>query len=192
VRPRPRSTAKIRLLGGATALLLLAGCGNGSATAKQGASPGATSGGSRAAFNDCLRKNGITLPSGGPGGQPGGRPSGGAGGFQQSMSPERQKAFEACRSLMPNGGGFGQNNSAMQAFRACLKTHGVTLPAGRGQRPTGTPAPGATPASNGGQGPGGGPGNGLRGLKTSDPKVAAAVKTCRPLLPTGAPTPASS
>jgi hypothetical protein len=99
------------------------------------------------------------------------------------MSPEMQKAMAACQSLRPNGGGLGQNNSAFQAYQACLKTHGVTLPA-RPQRPTGTPA-------SGGQRPGGG-GNVLGGLKTSDPKVAAAVKTCKPLLPTGAPNPAPS
>jgi hypothetical protein len=186
VRPSPRATATIRLIGAATALLFMAGCGGSTATAKQAATPGATPD-SRAAFNDCLRKNGVTLPSGRPTGNPSG-----AGGFQRSMSPEQQKAFQACRSLMPNRGAFGQNSSAMQAYQACLKSHGVTLPAGRGQAPTGTPAPGATPAPNGAQGPnGGGPGRGLRGLKTSDPKVAAAVKTCRPLLPTGGPSPAA-
>ena len=188
MRPRPRATAKIYLIGAAATLLLAAGCGGSSATAKQAATPGATPG-PRSAFNDCLRKNGVTLPSG----RPSGRPSGGAGGFQRSMSPEQQKAFEACRSLMPNGGAFGRDPSAMQAYQACLRDHGVKLPAGRGQTPAGTPAPGATPAPNGAQGPdGGGPGRGLRGLKTSDPKVAAALKTCRPLLPTGAPTPAPS
>ncbi|MGI8336022.1 hypothetical protein ACRYCC_39285 [Actinomadura scrupuli] len=189
MRPRPRATAKIHLIGAAAALLLAAGCGGSPATAKQAATPGATPG-PRSAFTDCLRKNGVTLPSGRPSGRPSerpsGRPSGGAGGFQRSMSPEQQKAFEACRSLMPGGGAFGRDSSAMRAFQACLGDHGVKLPAGRGQGPAGTPAPGATPA------PGGGPGRGLRGLKTSDPKVAAALKICRPLLPTGAPAPAPS
>jgi hypothetical protein len=105
------------------------------------------------------------------------------------MSPEMQKAMQACASLRPNGGGGGafggRGSSAMQAFTACLKTHGVVLPAGRGQ----SPSAGATPAPSGGARPSGGAARGLRGLQTSDPKVAAALKTCRPLMPTGAPAP---
>jgi hypothetical protein len=83
------------------------------------------------------------------------------------MSPEMRKAFEACRSLMPRGGGFGQgrgmrggaDDSAMQAFRSCMKDNGAELPA------------------NGG----------MRQLKTEDPKVAKALEKCRPLLPTRTP-----
>jgi hypothetical protein len=187
VRPRPHATAKIRLFGAATAVLFVAGCGGSTATAKPATSPGGTAN-SRAAYNDCLSKNGVTPPSGRPTGGPGGGGPGG-GGFQRSMSPEMQKASQACRSLMPSGGfggGFGgQNSSALQAFQACLKTHGVILPTAR---PSGPPPSGATRAPGGGQGAG----PGLRGLKTSDPKVAAALKTCRPLLPTGAPAPKPS
>jgi hypothetical protein len=191
VRPRPHATAKIRLLGAATAVLFMAGCGGSTTAAKPATSPGGTgsTANSRAAYNDCLKKNGVTPPSGRPTGGPGGGGQGG-GGFQRSMSPEMQKASQACRSLMPSGGfgggGFGgQDSSALQAFQACLKTHGVTLPTAR---PSGPPPSGATRPPGGGQGAG----PGLRGLNTSDPKVAAAVKTCRPLLPTGAPTPRPS
>jgi hypothetical protein len=97
--------------------------------------------------------------------------------------------MQACASLRPNGGGGGafggRDSSAMQAFTACLKTHGVVLPTGRP-----SPAAGAPSATPGARRPnGGGAARGLRGLQTSDPKVAAALKTCRPLMPTGAPAP---
>lgn len=55
-----------------------------------------------------------------------------------------------------NGGG---NNSAMAAYRNCLRDHGLTASAG-----------------------------GLGSLNTADPKVAAAMAACAPLRPTAAPT----
>ncbi|WP_344939709.1 hypothetical protein [Sphaerisporangium flaviroseum] len=84
------------------------------------------------------------------------------------MSPEMQKAFEDCRSLMPQGG-YGQghgprggmDDSALQAFRSCMNDNGAELP------------------ENGG----------MRGLKTADPVIAKALKKCRPLLPTRTPGP---
>jgi hypothetical protein len=87
------------------------------------------------------------------------------------MSPEMQKAFQACRSLMPQGR-FGQGNgtrggidsSALQAFRSCMKDNGAELPA------------------NGG----------MRRLKTSDPAIAKALKKCRPLMPTPGPRPSGA
>ncbi|MFG1705380.1 PT domain-containing protein [Nonomuraea sp. M3C6] len=111
--------------------LLVSGCGGaggstsgGDTTSGNGTSQGGgtnTGGGGndggdqRAAFNDCLKQNGVTPPSGRPTARPSerptarltarptDRPSGGPGGFG-SMSPEMQKAYEACRSLMPRGG----------------------------------------------------------------------------------------
>jgi hypothetical protein len=84
------------------------------------------------------------------------------------MDPAMSKAFEACRSLMPaGGGGFGGRRGAdpqaLQAFRTCMKDNGAELPA------------------NGG----------VRGLATADPKVAKAYDKCKVLLPTPAATPAS-
>ncbi|MEU9889727.1 hypothetical protein [Sphaerisporangium sp. NPDC051011] len=82
------------------------------------------------------------------------------------MSPQQRQAFEACRSLMPNGGGFGQGRgggfdaSALEAFRTCMKDNGAELPQN---------------------------GTGMRDLKTDDPAVAAALKKCRPLLPSMPP-----
>jgi hypothetical protein len=83
-----------------------------------------------------------------------------------------QQAFQACRSLMPQGGrsggfgGFGGRNggadpAAMQAFRGCMKDNGVTLP------------------ENGG----------FRNIDRNDPKIAKALKKCQVLLPTSAPSP---
>ncbi|MEU7881341.1 PT domain-containing protein [Microbispora bryophytorum] len=178
------------------------GCGGGDDTAAtststtttttQAAAGGGSSAGPQAAFTECLRKNGVTLPSGRPWGRPGGRPtdrptdrptarptdrpSGGFGGFR-SMDPAMSKAFEACRSLMPGGwqaqggrGGFGGRRGAdpqaMQAFRTCMKDNGAELPAdGRVRR---------DPAM-------------------ADPKAAKAYDKCKVLLPAPdpAPTPAA-
>ncbi|GGK96877.1 hypothetical protein ACFFWE_19355 [Sphaerisporangium melleum] len=155
--------------------LLVSGCGGGSATtAGAQPSPGGAGGGG-AAFAECMRKNGVDVPMRRPGGgaptarpsgSPFARPSGGPGGFG-TMSPEMRKAFEACRSLMPQGrrgpGGQGQgfDPSAMQAFRSCMKDNGAELPEK----------------------------GGMRQLKTEDPAVAKALDKCRPLLPTTPPTP---
>ncbi|MEU6430188.1 hypothetical protein ABZ860_30220 [Microbispora sp. NPDC046973] len=152
------------------------GCGGGDGTAATTTTQAAAGGGSsadpRAAFTECLRKNGVTLPSGRPSGRPSARPtgrptarpSGGFGGFR-SMDPAMSKAFEACRSLMPQGGrgGFGGRRGAdpqaMQAFRTCMKDNGAELPAdGR-----------------------------VRGLATADPEVAKAYDKCKVLLPAPAP-----
>ncbi|MFC6086126.1 hypothetical protein [Sphaerisporangium aureirubrum] len=163
-----------RVLGVATvasAVLLASGCGGvagGTAGAK--ASP-ARSGDGRAAFAECLREHGVTMPTGRPGGAPTARPSGapsgrpsrGAGGFG-TMGPEAREALEACRSLMPEGG-FGRgggprvNAGALQAFRTCMKDNGAEVT-----------------------------GDNLRDLtENDDPDVAAALKKCRPLLPTSRP-----
>jgi hypothetical protein len=154
------------------------GCGGGddtpATTTTRAAAGGGSSADPRAAFTECLRKNGVTLPTGRPSGMAGGRPtgrptarpSGGFGGFR-SMDPAMSKAFEACRSLMPQGGrgGFGGRRGAdpqaMQAFRTCMKDNGAELPAdGR-----------------------------VRDPATTDPKVAKAYDKCKVLLP--APTPAA-
>ncbi|MBE3013574.1 hypothetical protein IL992_30995 [Microbispora sp. NEAU-D428] len=149
------------------------GCGGGDDTAATTTTQAAAGGGSsadpRAAFTECLRKNGVTPPSGrpgaGPSGRPTARPSGGFGGFR-SMDPAMSKAFEACRSLMPQGGrggfggGRGVDPQAMQAFRTCMKDNGAELPAG----------------------------GRVRDLPTADPKVAKAYDKCKVLLPAPTPT----
>jgi hypothetical protein len=101
---------------------------------------------------------GETRPPGGFFGGGGGRGGFGSLGGLDQNDPKVQAAEKACASQRPSGGGgFGGNNTAFQAFTSCLKDHGVTI---NGQ-------------------------NAFRNLNSGDPKVAAAVKTCRPLLPQG-------
>jgi len=150
------------------------------------------------AYVTCLGQHGVKLdlptgrpsftrgprPSGAPrptrsggfggGGFGGGFGGGGFGGlFGDPNNPPAggdaatwSAALTACKSLQPSFGGRGNgggfNNSAFTAYRNCLQSHGVTFS----------------------QGP--------QGLSTSDPKVAAALKACAPLRPTGRPTAAPS
>jgi hypothetical protein len=138
------------------------------------------------AFTTCMSSHGVTikLPNRRPGNgtppstTPGEtRPAGSGGGFggggfgggnfanrfktpPAGVDPTLYKnALAACMSKLPTGGGAGGgfNSSAFQAYRSCLKDHGVTLPT------TG----------------------GASGINRNDPKVQAAMKTCQPLLPAG-------
>ncbi|MFC4055415.1 hypothetical protein ACFOY4_37505 [Actinomadura syzygii] len=184
----------IRLGTGLAALAMavtLTGCGG--SDDKTSASPaGGGAGESMQAFQECLKKQGVQMPQGGgrgpeggppsgrpsqgvptgaPSGRPTGRPSGGPGGGMRSLPPEQRKAFEACASLRPSprngqgpGGGQGPGNAdAMAAFRDCMAKNGAEIP--ENTRPS--------------------------DLKTADPKIAKALKTCQPLLPrrSGSPTP---
>lgn len=168
--------AYIRILAVAGVLVTVSACG-GEADTTSSAQPGAQPSGAQpsgdqlAAFTDCLREHGVTMPSMAPrdrpSGAPSARPSRSAGGFP-SMNPEMGKAMEACRSLMPSGGpGFGRgrdggfDSSAFQAFASCMKDHGAELDENAG----------------------------FRQLDESNPKIAKALKTCRPLMPTRAPRP---
>jgi hypothetical protein len=166
------------LLASAAALLFSAGCG--SSGAKASASPSASGGASGfAAYAACLRQHGVNIPTA----RPSGRPSGGGGGFFGGGGANQQ-AQQACRSLAPRGGfGGGRGMQELQAFRSCLSDHGVKLT---------TPAPGVRRTPGTGRTPGAERTPGGRmfgGFDTSDPKVAKAVKTCRPLLPTRTPRP---
>ncbi len=153
------------------AVLFMAACGgSGGTAAKNGGNPD----GGPNAFGDytqCLRQNGVTLPSvnasrrprpsGGPrrSGQP--RPSGapnapgrpGSGrGFTKPDGVDDatwQKAQQACASLRPS---FGPGNGRRRpdaAYQNCLKDHGVDA----------------------------------RALNTADPKAVAALETCKVLNP---------
>jgi hypothetical protein len=82
--------------------------------------------------NGGTRPSGQPRPSGSFGGGRGGYP--GAGGFFQKPAgvddATWQKAQSACASTLPSrgAGGFGgRNGGANQAYRNCLKQHGVTL-----------------------------------------------------------------
>jgi hypothetical protein len=196
------------------AVTVLSACG-GSST-KTAAAANATPGGQQTlqAYVSCLNQNGvkIAVPSRAPGAFPsrGVRPSGGvrpsrspgaggfgggnfgggggfgAGGFGggnlfgDANNPPAgvdattwKNALAACKSVQPSfarggtggaggAGGFGGGSTAFQAYRNCLMSHGVSASTGTNQ------------------------------LNTADPTIAAAMKTCAPLLPTGRPTTAPS
>ncbi|GII79574.1 hypothetical protein Sru01_45560 [Sphaerisporangium rufum] len=147
------------------AVLLAAGCGGGTAGDAAAVPSASTTPGGGAAFADCLRAHGVAPPTGRPGGastprpdaSPFARPSGGPGG-PGAMNPQWRAAFEACRSLAPRGGrGPGRpDDSALRAFRSCMKDNGADLAEGEGRRR----------------------------LDTGDPAVARALEKCRPLMPT--------
>lgn len=176
------------------ALLVVTGCGGGSApTSASATSTSTTSGASTAnagqsALRACLKKQGIDLPAG-FGGRPGGAPSGASGpsgatpgsfptgGTRGSLpagvdQEKFQKAIQACGG---NRGGFpggGANSQAFTAYLSCLSDHGVTVPTST----SGAQAGGASAL------------NAVR----SDPKFAAANKTCQALLPTAGSTTTTS
>src|SRR5262249_28262639 len=121
------------------------------------------------AYVDCLRKNGVTPPSAFPhADRPSAWPSGAQGtGFGLGDQPPPgvdaqtwQKAQQASASLRPSAGAQNRVNGSFRAYRNCLSDHGVTMSAG----------PGA--------------------LDSNDPKVAAALKACEALRPTGRSAPA--
>ena len=147
-------------------------------TTVAGGRGGGRAGAALTAFRSCMSSHGVTLAtrprgaSGAPSTTPGEtRPSGGGGGGfgggnfanrfntpPAGVDPTKYKAaLAACRSKLPTGTGNALNNTAFQAYRSCLKDHGVTLPATGG---TGS-------------------------INRNDPKVQTAMKTCQPLLPAG-------
>jgi hypothetical protein len=174
---------------GIAAAGLIAGCssGSGSSTAA-GAGAAGASNGANSAYVSCLSQHGVKLPSGaagfggrrsrpaGSGFTPGAGRSGGAGGFGgfASADPTTSAAMQACASLRPTGGaGFGGGfggSSRLTAFRNCMTQQGEAVPT---TRPTAV----ATPRPTGNA-------RYLNGLNLSDPKVAAALKVCEPLIPT--------
>jgi hypothetical protein len=162
---------------GCAALLLTAGCGQtAAASSPSSAGPSGSASRSVTAYLTCLRQHGFNVPTARPAAPPTARPTGRPSGFGAGNATF-QKARQACASLRPAGGfGFGGGRfaAAFQAFRSCMASHGVTIPATRPAAPPASP-----PAS-------GAPGAGrfLNGLNPSDPKVAAALKACQPRLPT--------
>jgi hypothetical protein len=162
-----------------------AGASTNVTTTTTGNGPGGNGGGRGAAltaFRDCMSSHGITLtfparPRNGTGTPPSTtpgetRPQGGFPGFGGGNFADRFKtppagvdatkykaALDACMSKLPARGANGPDSSAFQAYRSCLKDHGVTFPAAGG--------------------------SGGAGINRNDPKVKAALATCQPLLPTG-------
>lgn len=179
---------------------VLAACGGGSGgttTAAAASTPTAAASGAAGvqAYFACLRQHGVNIPTARATDRPTARPSGGffgggggGGGFfgGQSANPQMQAAQQACASLRPTGGfggfggGFGgRGGTQLVAFRNCMTQQGVTLPT---TRPTAFPTVRPTdPAVRY-----------LNGLDPNDPKVAAALKVCSPLLPSPGARPSAS
>ena len=179
---RPRR-ALIPAAAGCAALLLIAGCGQAKSAAATAPSSASSAGSSITAYLTCLRQHGVNVPTARPTVRPTARPTGGFGAGSATM----QKARQACVSLRPAGGfgfGGGQFAAAFQAFRTCMASHGVTIPA---TRPTAPPTRPASPPASGAPRTG----RFLNGLNPDNPKVAAAVKACQSKLPTF-PRPAAS
>lgn len=171
------------LLASAAALLFSAGCGSSGGKTSAAPSGSASASGDFAAYAACLRQHGVNIPTARPTARPTGRSTARPGGGFFGGGANQQ-ALQACRSLAPQrGGGLGARGmQELQAYRSCLSDHGVTLP---------TPSPGMrSPDAQRSPGARRTPGGGFLGrFDTSDPKVAKAVRTCRPLLPTFSPHP---
>jgi hypothetical protein len=152
-------------------------------------------------FQQCLKDNGVTLPSrgqGGPGGsnaappntaggsttapptgtppQGGGYGGPGAGGFGgQNADPRTQKAMRACAKYRPSGGFRGGNGNGAPQQNIRAFTAYLTCLRDQGLD---------VKVSDGF--------NALRGLKQTDPKVQAAFKACQSKLPQRAGAAAST
>jgi hypothetical protein len=198
--PVPRAGRLAALAASCVATVaLLAACGGGSKPAASTADPTNTGAAGFQAYLACLSQHGVTLPSQAararptfsftPGTRPtrspgsgfggGGRGFGGGGGFGGGFNFDPNSpptgvdqatwsaALTACKSLQPTFGGGTRggsnfNNSAFTAYRNCLSDHGMKFP--------------STGAGGGGL-----------NFNTADPTVAAALKACAPLRPTGGP-----
>jgi len=175
-----------------------------STTTTLGGARGAGFGAALTAFRTCMSGHGITITvptgrtnaNGGPSsttpgetrparGAGGGGLGGGGGGFGGGFAnrfatapagvdaTKYATAYADCKAKLPTGAANGglQNNSAFKAYVSCLLDHGVKLPT-----TSTTVAGGTTPTTATGTTP--------TTFNRNDPKVQAAMKTCRPLLPT--------
>ena len=169
--------ALVPVAAGCAALLLIAGCGQARSAAATAPSSQSSARSSITAYLTCLRQHGVNVPTTRPTVRPTARPSGGFG----SPSSAMLKARQACAKLRPAGGfGGGRFAAAFQAFRTCMASHGVTIPATRPTAPPSPPASGAPRADRF-----------LNGLNPDNPKVAVALKACQSKLP-AFPRPAAS
>lgn len=180
---------------GIAAAGLIAGCSSSGSSTPAAAATGASNG-AYSAYAACLTQHGVTLPSGafarrsrpaGSGGFTPGAGGGGGGGFGggfASANPTMAAAMQACSSLRPTGAaGFGggggfAGGTRLTAFRNCMTQQGEAVPT---TRPTAVPTARPTGAARY-----------LNGLNPSDPKVAAALKVCEPLIPTTSASPAAT
>jgi len=182
-----RRLAGVTVVGVAMAVAAFSGVTAASAsttTTTPGSGKSGSSTAAMKAYETCLAKHGVKLPtgrfgSGGtrpsfPAGSGGTRPSfpGGSGaGFSNSKFA---KAEKACASLRPkgtfgfggSGGGGFSDSAAFAAYSSCLKLHGVTLPASY-HRPSGTVGSSTSTTTT----------------LAESPKLKAALAACAPLLP---------
>ncbi len=115
-------------------------------------------------FAGCMREHGVDMPDPDPNGD---GPATAVGGKKISRnSPVFQKAMQACRPLLPNGGELNkpdpQQADAMREFTTCMRQHGVDMP---------------DPDPNGG---GAAP---PVGVDQSGPTFRTAMKACQDKLP---------
>ncbi|MFI6982784.1 hypothetical protein ACIBSV_29845 [Embleya sp. NPDC050154] len=197
---RPAWTTTVAPAAASALVLLLAGCGGSSGKSTSASAPSsAANGGGDAtkAYTECLRENGVAVPTGRPdgGNRPSGepRPSGESRPFGEPRpsgrpsrpAGERPTAFPSGR---PNP--RATDPAYRKAEEACAKLRPSRGPAGGGGAGGGTDAPrrGGNSAGQAFAGclkdhqvelpPGGAP-----ALDRNDPKTAEALKICEPLLP---------
>ena len=172
-----RHLAGVTVVGVAMAVAAFSGITAASASTTTTTTPGSGNSGSTTAamkaYETCLAKHGVKLPTGrfGSGGTRPYLPAGSGAGFSNSKFA---KAEKACASLRPKGtfgfggGGFGgfSDSAAFAAYSSCLKLHGVTPPASY-HRPSGTVGSStSTPTT-----------------LAESPKLKDALAACAPLLP---------
>ncbi len=147
----PTRRALLALAALATSALIGA-CGSSSSSSTSSSTAAASassgSGTNRAALMACLRKHGITLPSGagapgggapGGGAPPAGAPSGGSGAPASGSPPsgvpggangaKLQAAFKACGANFPaRRNGAAVPRQTIQKYVTCVRQHGYQLP----------------------------------------------------------------
>ncbi len=109
--------------------VILAACGSSSSTSKTSSTAAGGGGARSTAMVACLRKHGVTLPTGGrasSGGPPQGAPgAGGPGG----PGGKFQAAFKACGASLPAGAaGAGFSRQGIMKYVTCVRQHGYALP----------------------------------------------------------------
>ena len=166
-----RHLAGVTVVGVAMAVAAFSGITAASASTTTTTTPGSGNSGSTTAamkaYETCLAKHGVKLPTG--------RFGSGAG-FSNSKFA---KAEKACASLRPKGtfgfggGGFGgfSDSAAFAAYSSCLKLHGVALPASY-HRPPGTVGSSTSTSTT----------------LAESPKLKDALAACAPLLPKRSPS----
>ncbi|MBR7828121.1 hypothetical protein KDK95_17520 [Actinospica sp. MGRD01-02] len=184
IKHRYLVSALVSATAGVAALGLIAGCSSGSGSAAAAGAATGSAGSGYTAYLSCLSQHGVKVPtngafagrrshSAGAGFTPVARRSG-SGGFPglATSDPTVAAAVQACASLRPTGGaGFG-GGTRLAAFRDCMTQQGETVPT---TRPAFAASATARPT---------GDARYLGGLDPADPKVAAALKVCEPLIPT--------